>query len=66
MLREGAVEIVRTLARAGHQAVFAGGCVRDRLLGIEPVDYDIATSARPSRSKSCSSAPFRSDASTAS
>jgi len=47
MLREGAVEIVRTLARAGHQAVFAGGCVRDRLLGIEPVDYDIATSARP-------------------
>jgi tRNA nucleotidyltransferase/poly(A) polymerase len=47
MLRERAVEIVRTLVDAGHQAVFAGGCVRDRLLGIEPVDYDVATSARP-------------------
>lgn len=33
---------------AGHQALFAGGCVRDRLLGLEPKDYDIATSARPS------------------
>jgi poly(A) polymerase len=47
MLREDAVAIVRTLRDAGHEALFAGGCVRDRLLGIEPVDYDIATSARP-------------------
>ncbi|RMD85861.1 MAG: CCA tRNA nucleotidyltransferase [Candidatus Dadabacteria bacterium] len=35
------------MREAGHQAFFAGGCVRDRLLGIEPSDYDIATSARP-------------------
>jgi poly(A) polymerase len=47
MLRANAIAIVRALAGAGHQAVFAGGCVRDRLLGIDPVDYDIATSARP-------------------
>lgn len=35
------------LRQAGHRALFAGGCVRDRLLGIVPKDYDIATSARP-------------------
>lgn len=39
--------IVLDLVRAGHQAVFAGGCVRDTLLGKEPKDFDIATSARP-------------------
>ncbi len=42
-----AVAIVRRLHQAGHQAYFAGGCVRDRLLGIEPGDYDTATSATP-------------------
>lgn len=47
MLRDRALEIVRRLRDAGHDAVFAGGCVRDRLLGTEPLDYDIATSARP-------------------
>ena len=42
-----AAEIVRRLSSAGHRAVFAGGCVRDRLLGVEPKDYDVATSATP-------------------
>ena len=46
-MRELAVKIVQTLKDAGYQAVFAGGCVRDQLLGIEPNDYDIATSATP-------------------
>jgi len=40
-------EIVRRLQEAGFTALFAGGCVRDRLLGREPMDFDIATSARP-------------------
>ena len=44
---EAAVEIVRTLRGAGHQAFLAGGCVRDLLLGGEPKDYDVATSATP-------------------
>lgn len=47
LLREAAVAIVTRLQKAGHQAVFAGGCVRDKLLGKTPADYDIATSARP-------------------
>jgi tRNA nucleotidyltransferase/poly(A) polymerase len=46
-LRAGAVAIVRRLREAGFEAVLAGGCVRDRLLGVEPSDYDVATSARP-------------------
>lgn len=45
--RQLAVEIVATLQRAGYSAFWVGGCVRDFLLGREPGDYDIATSARP-------------------
>jgi putative nucleotidyltransferase with HDIG domain len=44
---EVAAEIVGKLRAAGHQAYFAGGCVRDLLLGLEPGDFDVATSARP-------------------
>ena len=39
--------IVQRLHDAGHVALYAGGCVRDRLMGVEPHDYDIATDARP-------------------
>lgn len=42
-----ATRLVERLRGAGHQAYFAGGCVRDRLLGREAKDFDIATSARP-------------------
>jgi tRNA nucleotidyltransferase/poly(A) polymerase len=45
--RDAALELARRLKAAGHEALFAGGCVRDRLLGREPKDFDIATSARP-------------------
>ncbi len=45
--REFAVEVVSTLRKAGYEALWAGGCVRDQLLGIDPKDYDVATSARP-------------------
>ncbi|HVZ93117.1 MAG TPA: CCA tRNA nucleotidyltransferase [Phycisphaerales bacterium] len=45
--RDAAVEIVRTLRRGGHEALLAGGCVRDELLGLSPNDYDVATDAKP-------------------
>ena len=45
--RAAATAIVERLRRAGYEALFVGGCVRDVLRGIEPADYDIATSARP-------------------
>lgn len=44
---EFALEIVRTLREAGFQALYAGGCVRDQLLGKIPKDYDVATNALP-------------------
>ena len=40
-------DIVVMLRAAGHQAYFAGGCVRDLLLRVEPKDFDVATSATP-------------------
>lgn len=47
--RRAAAGVVRTLRDAGHTAYFAGGCVRDELLGMCPTDYDVATDARPER-----------------
>ncbi len=44
-----AAQIVARLRRAGHQAYFVGGCVRDLLLGREPKDFDVATSALPNQ-----------------
>ena len=44
---DAAREIVIKLRGAGHQAYLAGGCVRDMLLGVEPKDFDVATSATP-------------------
>lgn len=45
--RDAALAVCRTLHGAGHRALFAGGCVRDELLGLHPKDYDVATSATP-------------------
>lgn len=45
--RERAVAIVQRLRQTGFEAYFAGGCVRDMLLGKTPQDYDITTSAKP-------------------
>ena len=45
--REFAVDVVRTLRAHGFEAYWAGGCVRDRLLGHPPKDYDVATTALP-------------------
>lgn len=45
--RDAALSVCRTLHNAGHRALFAGGCVRDELLGKHPSDYDVATSATP-------------------
>ncbi len=44
---EAALRIVDALRGRGYEAYLAGGCVRDLLLGREPKDYDVATSATP-------------------
>lgn len=42
-----ASEVAATLIGRGHVAYYAGGCVRDRLMGRQPTDYDVATDAPP-------------------
>ncbi len=41
------IEIIKKLRKAGYEAYWAGGCVRDILLSIKPKDFDIVTSAKP-------------------
>jgi poly(A) polymerase len=50
--REFAVEVVRQLREHHFEAYWAGGCVRDHLLGRIPSDYDVATSAHPEQIRS--------------
>jgi poly(A) polymerase len=47
MSEAAARSIVERLRTKGFEALYAGGCVRDRLLGLTPHDYDVATNARP-------------------
>jgi poly(A) polymerase len=47
--REDALAVLTRLRENGHVAYFAGGCVRDELLGLTPKDFDIATDAPPNR-----------------
>ncbi len=42
-----ATQVVARLREHGHEALWAGGCVRDLLLGQPPADFDVATDARP-------------------
>lgn len=44
---QAATHVIRVLREHGYQALLAGGCVRDFLLGKDPKDYDVATSATP-------------------
>lgn len=41
------LNVVGQLEKAGFEAYVVGGCVRDLLIGKEPQDWDVATSARP-------------------
>ena len=47
--RDDALAVLKRLREAGHVAYFAGGCVRDELMGLVPKDYDVATDAPPQR-----------------
>ena len=49
MSKTFAISIIKTLRQHGFQSYLAGGCVRDLLLGREPADFDVATSATPTQ-----------------
>lgn len=48
-----AEKIIEKLNKSGFEAYAVGGCVRDSLLGKEPQDWDICTSARPEQTEKC-------------
>ena len=50
--RQFALDVVRRLRAAGFEAYWAGGCVRDELLGRRPKDFDVATGATPAEIRS--------------
>ncbi|MGE0173493.1 MAG: CCA tRNA nucleotidyltransferase [Oligoflexales bacterium] len=55
-----ALSILAVLKKSGFEAMLAGGCVRDRLMGKTPNDYDIATNARHEEvTKACMGAGFK-------
>src|ERR1700677_1988226 len=47
--RDDALAVLKRLRDSGHIAYFAGGCVRDSLLDLEAMDWDVATDAPPNR-----------------
>ena len=51
LLPEKVKTIINTLTAAGYEACAVGGCVRDSILGREPNDWDITTSAKPEEIK---------------
>ena len=51
-LEQAARKVVNRLQEAGFEGVYAGGCVRDMLLGKAPHDYDVASSAKPEQVQS--------------
>jgi len=47
--RIAAISVIERLREEGFEALLAGGCVRDRLLGRKAKDYDVATNAEPAQ-----------------
>ena len=45
--RQAAIKVVKRLRKGGFEALLAGGCVRDMLLGRGAKDFDVATDAKP-------------------
>ena len=53
VLPQDVITIMDRLESCGHEAYAVGGCVRDSILGKEPADWDITTSASPRKSRTC-------------
>ncbi|MBR4235568.1 MAG: phosphohydrolase [Clostridia bacterium] len=50
---EDVLYIIHRLEESGYEAYTVGGCVRDALIGLEPHDWDITTSALPEEMQAC-------------
>lgn len=52
-ISDNALSVLRRLNAKGYDAYLVGGCIRDRLMGKTPKDFDIATNATPEQIKAC-------------
>jgi poly(A) polymerase len=52
-ISDNALSVLRRLNAKGYDAYLVGGCIRDRLMGKIPKDFDIATNATPEQIKAC-------------
>ena len=52
-LTPNTLKVLQTLIKSGYKAYAVGGCIRDKLLGKEPKDFDVVTNATPEQIKAC-------------
>jgi poly(A) polymerase len=52
-LTPNTLKVLQTLIRHGYKAYAVGGCVRDKLMGKDPKDFDVVTNATPDQIKAC-------------
>jgi poly(A) polymerase len=52
-ISDNTLSVLRRLNAKGYEAYLVGGCIRDRLMGKTPKDFDVATNATPEQIKAC-------------
>ncbi|MGK0371097.1 MAG: poly(A) polymerase [Glaciecola sp.] len=52
-LTPNTLKVLQTLIKNGYKAYAVGGCIRDKLMGKEPKDFDVVTNATPEQIKAC-------------
>ena len=52
-LTPNTLKVLQTLIKSGYKAYAVGGCIRDKLMGKEPKDFDVVTNATPEQIKAC-------------
>jgi poly(A) polymerase len=52
-LTPNTLKVLQTLIQHGYKAYAVGGCIRDKLMGTQPKDFDVVTNATPSQIKAC-------------
>lgn len=52
-LTPNTLKVLQTLIKSGYKAYAVGGCIRDKLMGKEPKDFDVVTNATPDQIKAC-------------
>jgi poly(A) polymerase len=52
-ISDNTLSVLKRLNSKGYEAYLVGGCIRDKLMGKAPKDFDVATNATPEQIKAC-------------